>query len=270
MRALALLAIAGLQAETADEIMTKLAANMERAAVERREYVYDQTVRSRMIRTNGKIARQEKRLYSVLPTPGKTEKKLVSLEGEIHKGDKVIAYTDPDTESGKVDLDGALIKGLTEDWVDDKESRDGIPKSLFPLGADALAKYDFQLVETKERNGRATHHLTFAPKKGAEDTHWKGDLYVDAAEYQPVHIATDLTLKIPLIIRAVFGTNVRQTGFAVTYQRVAENVWFPVSYGSEFRLDVLFGYKRVITMALTSTGFRRATSESRIEFETEK
>ena len=49
----------------------------------------------------------------------------------------------------------------------------------------------------------------------------------------------------PLLVRVVPGGNIRQTGFAVSYQRVAENVWFPVSYGSEFRLDVLFGYKRV-------------------------
>ena len=42
-----------------------------------------------------------------------------------------------------------------------------------------------------------------------------------AAEYQPVHIATDLAVKIPLFLRAVFGTNVRQTGSAVTYFRRA-------------------------------------------------
>ena len=53
------------------------------------------------------------------------------------------------------------------------------------------------------------------------------------------------TAPTPLLVRGVPGGNIRQTGFAVSYQRVAENVWFPVSYGSEFRLDVLFGYKRI-------------------------
>ena len=37
--------------------MAKVAANMERAAAERRQFVYQQTVRSRFIRTNGKVAR---------------------------------------------------------------------------------------------------------------------------------------------------------------------------------------------------------------------
>jgi hypothetical protein len=270
MRTLVLLTAAALQAETATEIMTKVAENLERAAVERRQFLYEQTVRSRMLRTNGKVARQETRHYAVLPTPTGTEKKLVSVQGEIHKGARIIPYTDPDTQGGGIDLDGGLINGLTEGWIDDKDSRDGIPKSLFPLGSDALGKYDFRLHETKEQKGRLTHHLTFSPKKGAEDAHWKGDLYIDAAEYQPVQIATDLALKIPLFLRTVFGTNVRQTGFAISYQRVAENVWFPVSYGSEFRLDLFFGYKRIITMALSSSGFRRATADSTIRFGGEK
>ena len=270
MRAFVLIAAIAVSAETAEEIMAKVAANMERAAAERRQFIYNQTVRSRFIRTNGKVARQETRLYSVLPTPGSTEKKLVSVEGEIHHGKNVTKYTDPETRGKGLDIDGQLLDNLTKDLVDDKHSRDGIPKSLFPLGADALAKYDFVLIDTKDYKGRLTHHLTFQPKKGSEGNPWKGDAYIDAAEYQPVNIATDLNFKMPLFVRVVFGSNIRQTGFAVTYQRVAENVWFPVSYGSEFRLDVLFGYKRVITMALSSSGFQRAAADSTIQFATGK
>lgn len=270
MRAIALLALATLHAQTAEEIMAKLTANIERASSERSQFLYEQTVRSRMIRTNGKVARQETRKYSVLPAPGTTQKKLVSLDGEIHRNGAITKYTDPETQSGGVDIDGALINGLTEQWVDDKDSRDGIPKSLFPLGKDAVSKYDFHLLETRDWKGRPTHHLTFTPKKGADEAHWKGDLYVDAAEFQPVQIATDLAWRMPFFVRTVFGSNIRQTGFAVSYQRVAENVWIPVSYGSEFRLDVLFGYKRVITMALTSSGFQRATADSTIQFDAPK
>jgi len=265
MRALAFLAALTAGAETAEEIMAKVAANMERASAERRQFIYQQTVRSRFIRTNGKVARQETRQYSVVPTDGATEKNLDSLDGEIHDGKTVLKYTDPKTRGKGLDIDGELIDNLTKDLVDEKDSRDGLPKELFPLGSDALQKYDFKLVDTKDYKGRSTHHLTFQPKPG-RDGAWKGDIYVDAAEYQPVQIATDLNFKMPMIVRVVFGSNIRQTGFAVTYQRVAENVWFPVSYGSEFRLDLLFGYKRVITMALTSSGFKRTSSDSKIEF----
>jgi hypothetical protein len=270
MRTFAVLAFLALHAETADEIMTKVAANMESAASERRQFVYQQTVRSRFIRTNGKVARQETRQYSVVPTDGATEKKLESVEGEIHHGKTVTKYTDPKTRGKGLDIDGELLDNLTKDLVDDKNSRDGIPKNLFPLGADAVAKYDFRLVDSKDYKGRLTHHLTFEPKKSGEGDPWKGDAYIDAAEYQPVQIATDLSFKVPLFVRVLFGSNIRQTGFAVSYRRVAENVWFPVSYGSEFRLDVLFGYKRVITMALTSSGFQRTAADSTIHFQNGK
>ena len=266
MRAFLLLAAVAVYAETAEEIMAKVAANMERAAAGRQQFVYSQTVRSRFIRTNGNVARQETRIYSVVPLPGATEKKLVSVAGEIHQGRNIMKYTDPKTRGKGLDIDGELLDGLTKDLVDDKDSRDGIPKSLFPLGAEALANYDFRLIDTKDYKGRLTHHLTFQPKKGSRDSPWKGDAYIDAAEYQPVNIATGLNFKMPLFVRVVFGSNIRQTGFAVTYQRVAENVWFPVSYGTEFRLDVLFGYKRVITMALTSSGFKRTAADSNIQF----
>ena len=61
---------------------------------------------------------------------------------------------------------------------------------------------------------------------------WKGDIWVDAAELQPVRIQTDLNFKISLAVRFFLGTNIRRLGFSVSYIRVAEGVWFPASYGT--------------------------------------
>lgn len=267
-----------LRAETPLEIITKTAANVESAAESRRQYVYQQKVRSRLLRTGGKVARQETRLYDVIPGPESTEKKLVRLDGEVHKGKEIVKYSDPKFRSKGMDLDGEITEDLTNDLVNDAKARDGIPKNLFPLRAADLPYYNFRLLETKDYKGRLTHQIAFEPLKkpncieiGGGDTddchgQWKGEAWIDAAEYQPVHIATEWAVKMPLFVRAVFGTNLRQTGFAVTYQRLAENVWFPVSYGTEFRLDLLFGYKRVITMALESTNFKRTAAETSIEF----
>ncbi len=266
-----LIAAAVLHAETPLDIMTKAAANVEAAAAARRHYVYQQKVRSRLLRTDGKVARQETRFYDVVPGPESSEKKLVSLEGEVHKGKEIVRYTDPEFRSKGLDIDGEISEDLTNKLVDDAASRDGIPKNLFPLRAADLPYYKFRLVETKDYKGRLTHHIAFDPVKKPncdDDCHgqWKGDAWIDAAEYQPVHIATEWAVKIPLFVRAVFGSNLRQSGFAVTYQRLAENVWFPVSYGTEFRLDVLFGYKRVITLSLESLNFKRTSTDSSIEF----
>ena len=187
------------------------------AGAERQQFVYNQTVRSRFIRAYGKVARQETRQYSVLPTPTGNEKRLISVEGEIHQGNTVTKYTDPETQRNGLDLDANLLNGITTNLVDDKDSRDGIPKNLFPLGRDALANYDFRLIDTKDYKGRLTHQLTFQRKKDSKGGQWKGDAYIDAAEYQPIKIATELNFKMPLLVRVVFGSTIRQTGFAVSY-----------------------------------------------------
>ncbi|MBM3755279.1 MAG: hypothetical protein FJW38_15005 [Acidobacteria bacterium] len=267
-----LVATLALGAETPLDIMAKAAANIESATESRRQYVYQQKVRSRLLRTNGKVARQELRLYDIVPGAESTEKKLVSVEGEFHDGKSLIPYSDPEFRSKKLDIDGELADQLTGKLVDDSNSRDGIPKKLFPLRAAELPYYQFRLIETKDYKGRPTHHIAFDPigkPKCDDECHgqWKGEAWIDAAEYQPVHIATEWAVKVPFVVRTIFGSNLRQSGFAVTYQRLAENVWFPVSYGTEFRLDVLFGYKRVITLALESLNFKRTAADTSIQFQ---
>jgi len=279
-----LLFTVSLSAQDAAAIMAGMAANIERASTERQRYLYQQSVRSRFLRTNGKVARQERRQYSVLPAAGKTQKELLKLEGEHHDGRNIVHYQEASYRAKKMDIDGELMENLTKDLVDHKDSRDGIPEALFPLRTSTLANYKFTLVETKPYKGRLTHHISFGPKektdceksaskKDDEDdpscngTPWKGEAWVDAAELQPVHIATELSFKMPFVVRTLFGSNIRQSGFAVTYQRIAENVWFPVSYGTEFRLDVLFGYKRVIALSMESSAFQRTSADSNIIFE---
>jgi hypothetical protein len=87
------------------------------------------------------------------------------------------------------------------------------------------------------------------------------------AELQPVRIDTHLARKIPWAVRTLLGTNLKQTGFGITYQRVAEGVWFPATYGTEFQIDVLFFYKRTITMNLESSGFQRTDAASKIDYD---
>lgn len=274
MRALVLLIAGALAAQDAAEIMAKMAANVENSTAERQRYIYQQQVRARLLRTDGKVARQERREYSVLPSPDKTQKELVKVEGEIHRGKEVVHYNDLKFRHKNVDMDGELLEHLTSGLVDAKDSRDGIPNSLFPIRSKDLGNYDFKLVETKDYKGRLTHQIAFqpkskenCPKETCEPTAWTGDAWIDAKELQPVHIATELSFKMPFVVRSMMGTNVQQTGFAVTYQRVAENVWFPASYGTEFRFNLFFGYKRVVTMSLESTDFRRAAADSDVKYD---
>src|SRR5258707_2878327 len=252
MRVIAILLYASLlAAQPADEpsldgpaIMAKVAATMEKAAEGRRQYVYQQKVRSSLVRTNGQIARRESREYSVIPTVKGTEKKLVSFRGEYRKGKQTLGYSEPGFNTKGNDIDGEMISDLTDDLVDDKESRDGIPHSLFPLASKDLAYYKFTMKGQTDYDGRRAYQVPFEPARremcvnigGKDDCMsrpWKGEAWIDAEEFQPMRIVTELAIQIPWGVRVFLGTNLRQTGFSVTYRRVGENVWFPVSYGTE-------------------------------------
>ena len=93
-----------------------------------------------------------------------------------------------------------------------------------------------------------------------------GEALIDAEDLHPVSIQTKLNFKMPFVVRAMMGTNLKQTGFSLTYARVSPGVWFPATYGTEMRLDVLFAYKRVITMSMESFDFKKAGAESSITF----
>lgn len=263
-------------------IMAKAAANVEKAVDSRRQFVYRQFIVSSLVRSNGKIARKENREYEVFPTESSTEKKLVSLRGEVRRGKKITPYTEVGFKDKSFDIDGDLIRELTDELVDAKDSRDGIPPSLFPLRAADLPGYRFTLLEEVEYQGRRTYKVRFEPAMkrtciniGGDDDEcdgpsWKGEAWIDRDDLQPVRIFTQQAFQIPWGIKVFLGTNVRQSGFAVSYQRVADNVWFPVSYGTEFRLNVLFGYKRTITLSLVSSGFQKTDVSSRIKYSASK
>jgi len=279
-----LLGLLALAAVDPDQIMRQMAANMEATLDARRQYVYHQSVRARLLKTNGERAREEKREYTATPGPERTEKKLESLAGEYWKSKKeVIRYDQPGFKKGGVDIDGELMEDLVTDLVASKKSRDGIPHGVFPLRKQDLPGYRFRYVAAAEWQGRPVHRVAFEPveKKsclsiGEEDeddecrSAWKGEAWVDAEELQPVRIFSDSTFRMPRAVKVLLGTNLQQVGFNVTYTRVAPGVWFPATYGTEFRFDLLFRYKRVITLALESKEFRRADAESKIRFESEK
>ena len=263
------------EAPDAASIMARMVVNVAAAEPARRSYVYHQTVRASLSKTNGKPVRKERREYDVLPGEERTEKKLAEFEGERYEGRETELYFEPDKGEG---LDAELIRSMTQELVDDHRSRDGIPHNLFPLTERDLPHYTFTLLERGDFRGRPVYKIAFDPllkdlcvkESGHEeecDSPWKGEIWVDTEDLQPARIVTDLGAKIPWGVRVFLGTNVKQLGFAVSYRRVEPGVWFPVSYGTEFRLDLLWFYKRNITLSLESKDFRRADATSSIEFD---
>ncbi len=103
-----------------------------------------------------------------------------------------------------------------------------------------------------------------------DEGYWKGETLVDAMEFQPVLVTTDLTAKVPMAVRILLGTNVRGVGFTVSYQRMPDGIWFPTGFGGEFELHALFFYKRTVSVNVKNSDFRRADVVSSLAFEIDK
>jgi hypothetical protein len=263
-------------------IMNKVAANTTEATEARRQYVYKQRVRASLVRTTGPIRRKETREYTVVPQKTTTEKALVSFSGEYRDGKQMVPYTQPGVKDKGDQGDRELIQELVEALVNAKNSRDGIPHQLFPLRSEELGYYRFSIKGESEVRGRHTYDIVFEPAElkdlcvhvgGDEENpchQWKGEVWIDSQEFQPVRIETQMAKAVPWGVRVFLGTNVRQLGFSIDYQRVAENVWFPAAYGTEFSLDVLWGYKRTITLSMESSGFQKTDADSTIRYDLQR
>jgi hypothetical protein len=253
-----------------DEILKRVADNQEKAAEARKTVVYRQDTFVRLLRTNGKMSREEKRQYTVTPDAKGTDKKLDKFEGRYERGGKILTYDKPDFQYKDTDIDGDLIEDLTDDMINDKKSRDGISKDLFPLTKDEQAHYTFKLEGARKVGTVDAYRVTFEPKKEDASRCWAGEVLVHPEEFQPMMVTTKLSLKIPRAVKILFGIDIKQMGFNVSYRKVDEGLWFPATYGTEFGLKVLFGYKRNITMSLKNDDFRRTLAQSTIAFEESK
>jgi hypothetical protein len=253
-----------------EQIMEKVAANQDRAQLMRGEFVYRQQVIIRLTRANGRLAREELRELQVTPTPEQTEKTLIRFLGKYEKDGKLLEYAEPHFRHKELDLDGELIE-LAEEFTNDKKSRDGIARDLFPLTSHEQSKYRFSLKEAEVHQGRPVYRVAFEPRgkdwEDIEGAPWSGELLVDQVEHQPVLVTTRLAKDFPLAVKVLLGTDLQRLGFKVAYEKFGEGIWFPVSYGGEFKLKVVFVYKRNIAIALSNSDFQRAAVSTRLVFD---
>jgi hypothetical protein len=208
--------------------------------------------------------------------------------------DQLAEQKDKEAKTEQEDLDGIdvdLVENLRKNLTDDEDpgqkhegvefshgggdrpvgrdgseiqgSKDGLGKGLFPLTSEKQHEYVFRLVGQQKMNGRDVYHVSFHPKDKS-DFDWKGEAFIDTAEFEPVVVYTEMSRKIPLAVRTLLGTNLPGLGFSVTYDRERDGVWFPVSFGTEFRMRVLFFIARDISISLTNTRFEKTHTDVRI------
>ena len=81
-------------------------------------------------------------------------------------------------------------------------------------------------------------------------------------------VTTKLANKIPVAVKVLLGTDIKDLGFAVSYQKFDDGLWFPVSYGGEFHVRAVFFYARNMSISMVNSGFTRAnvTSQDRVRY----
>jgi hypothetical protein len=245
-------------------MMAKVAENQARALEQRKSFVYHQKQLLRLVRGSGKVAREERREYTIAPDDRTSRKELTHFEGKYERHGRYIAYSHPGYEYKEMDIDGELIDSLSSDLTSDSKSRDGMSPHLFPLTAREQRSYEFTLKGVESDHGRQVYRVTFQPKPGG-DRAWKGEAIIDAREYQPVQVTTDLAMHLPLVVKTLFGTNIKGLGFSIRYEKF-DDVWFPVSYGGEFELRAAFLYKRTISISLANSDFQKTDVSSSIAY----
>ena len=119
--------------------------------------------------------------------------------------------------------------------------------------------------EPKLRNQHNLGSLNLDFDDGRGALAWNGFALIDAAEYQPVRVTTDLAAKTPLGVKVLLGSDVKGLGFSISYEKL-DGVWFPVTFGGEFEIRGLFLYKRTISISLVNKNFRQADVNSTVTY----
>lgn len=248
---------------TADDIMARVAQNQDSSEALRKQYVYRQHTHILTHKPNGgRLLREETADYDVTPTADGTQKELKRITGRYWRKGKYETF-EADKAPDADGIDGSLIQSFREDLLDDK-TKDGLSKDLFPLTSEHQKDYSFTLLGQETEEGRSVYHIAFRPKD-KNDLSWAGEAYIDSLEFQPVRVFTRLSRRIPFAVRTFLGTDVPGIGFNVVYKRQEDGVWFPATFGTEFRLRAVFFINREISVALENSGFQRTHVESKMK-----
>jgi hypothetical protein len=268
---------------TADAIMARVAANQDQAEASRSHYVYVQ--HAHVVSRKGKSVRCEETTdMRVVPTEKGSKQELLKLDGRLWFKHTYVTYdrlpakkdvgksevdADKNDVYAEIDNDETMDRDLVENMrgnlvnSDREDSKDGVGAGLFPLTSKSQADYTFRLVGRERMNGRDTFHVAFVPKD-KDDFTWKGDAWVDSTVFQPVVVRTTMAKQIPFAVRTLLGTSVPGLGFSVVYAPQPGGVWFPVTFGTEFKLHVLFFLNRDITINAENREFEQTHGSATI------
>lgn len=254
---------------TADEIMQRVIENQTRAQEARKQWVYTQEVFARSTQRNKTLMREETRTYRVLPNEKSTKRELMSMSGKRRVKGKLEIYDAPLKDDDSVDEWVSEVVEASKDEEKKGGLRDAFTPNVFPLAGDKLKGYIFTRKKDAEYRGYSVYTLEYKPKKNGKYDYvgdpWEGEVLVEKESFQPVLISSFLEFKMPMAVKVLLGTNLRDLGFKVEYDKFGE-VWFPVKGSGEFRLDAVWFFKRNGSYSMKCYDFQKGTAESSITF----
>ena len=252
-------------------LLGSIQTQQQQASEQRTRWNFDQHIMVRLLRSKGRLAREELRHYRVQPTAETLTRDLVSVQGKVVIKGTEYPYDDPEYRSGDIDLDGELVESFAEDVLFHQNDKDGIGDSMYPLSAKMMDRHRFTLHGSEGYRDRQVYRLTFQPlsKRDSADGEagiWEGEVLVDCATLAPVLVTTHQARKVPFVVRTMLGSNVQQVGFKLEYAQMTDGEWFPLRYSGEFSLRVLFGYSRRIALSVRNENFERASADDVIRY----
>ncbi|MBY0505146.1 MAG: hypothetical protein K2X03_14635 [Bryobacteraceae bacterium] len=258
---------------TADEIMQRVIENQTRAQEARKNWVYTQEIFARSTQRNKTLMREETRTFRVLPNEKGNKRESLSVAGQRRVKGKLVTYDKaiPDDEDDSID---EWVSDLAKGKDDDEKGnslRDAFSPGAFPLAGDKLKGYIFTRKPDTEFRGHAVYAVEYKPLKNGKYDYvggpWEGEVLVEKESFQPVFISSFLEFKMPAAVKILLGTNIRDLGFKMEYDKFGD-VWFPVKGSGEFKVDAVWFFKRNGSYSMKCYDFRKGTADSSITFTT--
>lgn len=259
---------------TADGIMQRVIENQSRAQEARKQWVYTQEVFARSTQRNKTLMREETRTYRVLPSAKSNKREPLTVVGQRRVKGKLESYNQAisDSEDDSVD---EWVSDVTSSSKDEEAKkggfgfRDAFGPNVFPLAGDKLKGYIFTKKNDAGFRGHSVYAVEYKPRKNGKYHYvgdpWEGEVLVEKDSFQPVFISSFLEFKMPTAVKVLLGTNIRDLGFKIEYDKFGD-VWFPVKSSGEFKLDAVWFFKRNGSYSMKCYDFQKATAESSITF----